>query len=526
MLNRVLCVVAALAAAARPALAVDPPARVLLNHTGRLLDADDNPVDGTHTLKFTLYRGAVGVSFVWEDELQVNVVKGIYALTLGDVDAGGEELTLDDFDGSERWLGIKVDGVELNPRLLLGVVPYAVHALNADHAAAADAATHATSADSATNAGHATSADSATNAGHATAADSATNATHAASADSATTATTATNLSGGSVDATSIKINGSTVIDGTGQFQGPTTSLNADKLDDLDSTAFALAGHDHDARYYTKAQLDTPAGGDTLKSVDWARLKSVPAGFADGDDANSGGTLTGITTSGGLTGSGASGSVALGVNTAQIQKRVTGACTSGDTIKAINEDGTVACETARPVNDVYTHWGFDTCASGDTVLYAGYAYAGWYDHIGGTPNPVCFKAGDPGPAYNASNHGSYLVALGMYYTGNDTSHQAAGVTNRRSIPCAICATKKVCTQMVGTQTCPTNWTAAYAGELVGAHYNWEHDFESFCYELNNTAATTPQANLNQIFAASTGDGSYMMTGIDSYRHVKCAICCR
>ncbi len=38
--------------------------------------------------------------------------------------------------------------------------------------------------------------------------------------------------------------------------QGPGSGLNADLLDGLNSTAFALATHDHDARYYTKTESD------------------------------------------------------------------------------------------------------------------------------------------------------------------------------------------------------------------------------------------------------------------------------
>ena len=177
------------------------------------------------------------------------------------------------------------------------------------------------------------------------------------------------------------------------------------------------------------------------------------------------------------------------------------------------------------INSTYVRWGKNTCGT-DTVLYNGWAYGGWYSHIGGSGKPVCMKEGDPGASYNGSNHGSYLVALGTVYTGNNASHQLAGVTAKRGIPCATCATSRACYELVGSSTCATGWTAAYEGELAGGYYNYEGDLDTFCYELNNAAAQTQHANLNQVFAASTGAAGYMIGNVAGYRHVKCALCCK
>jgi hypothetical protein len=56
------------------------------------------------------------------------------------------------------------------------------------------------------------------------------------------------------------------------------------------------------------------------------------------------GTITGVTTGGGLTGGGTTGSVGIGVNAAQIQKRVTGNCGAGEAVRVVAEDGTVTCQ--------------------------------------------------------------------------------------------------------------------------------------------------------------------------------------
>jgi len=178
------------------------------------------------------------------------------------------------------------------------------------------------------------------------------------------------------------------------------------------------------------------------------------------------------------------------------------------------------------VNDTYTKWGVASCGAGDELLYAGYAFGTWYSHGGGSPKPTCMKEGDPGVAYNGANHGSYLVALGTYYSGNDASHQPAGVSDRRSIPCAKCATPKTCYQVDGSATCAGGWSTLYSGELVGGYYNYGGNLDAFCYELNNAAPQTQNANLNQVFAASTGDPGYMIGNVTGYRHVKCAVCCK
>ena len=70
-------------------------------------------------------------------------------------------------------------------------------------------------------------------------------------------------------------------------------------------------------------------------------LLSVQTGAAD---ANSGGTITGVTAGAGLAGGGVSGTVSLKVDTTRIQNRVSGICAVGRSIREISEAGNVTCE--------------------------------------------------------------------------------------------------------------------------------------------------------------------------------------
>jgi hypothetical protein len=79
--------------------------------------------------------------------------------------------------------------------------------------------------------------------------------------------------------------------------------------------------------------------------VHWTKLKGVPAGFADGLD-------NGVDKAGfGLT-KNLFPEVNLAVDTARIQRRVTGACGAGQAIQSIGADGSTTCDT----DAVYHGW--------------------------------------------------------------------------------------------------------------------------------------------------------------------------
>ena len=135
-----------------------------LAHQGRLLDADETPLDGVHSLRFALYNDTDTV--VWEETHTVDIINGFYSAILG-ADEGGNPLDTSMLAGGALTLEITLDGGDpLEPRQALLSVPYAI------------------------------------------------------------LATTSTNLDGGTVDATEIRVNGEVVVDTGGAWVGETPSVN------------------------------------------------------------------------------------------------------------------------------------------------------------------------------------------------------------------------------------------------------------------------------------------------------------
>jgi hypothetical protein len=109
---------------------------IVFNHSGRLLDEADNAVDGAVRLTFKFYasKDPEDTTSVWSESYDLTAFKGMYAVELGKTFGNKQAIAATLFPpGEERWLGITVGtGAELSPRLRMGSVPYALHALDAD----------------------------------------------------------------------------------------------------------------------------------------------------------------------------------------------------------------------------------------------------------------------------------------------------------------------------------------------------------------------------------------------------------
>lgn len=103
-----------------------------LAHQGRLLDADQAPLDGTRDLTFRLYDAAEDGTLLWEDNVSETFTSGFYSAILG----ADEANLLDDgiFATPPVFLELTVDdGEPLLPRQEINSVPFALRAGTAEN---------------------------------------------------------------------------------------------------------------------------------------------------------------------------------------------------------------------------------------------------------------------------------------------------------------------------------------------------------------------------------------------------------
>ena len=95
-----------------------------LNHQGRIIQSDDNPVSSVANVIFKLYLAPTGGSVIWSQTLSVAFDNGYYSVVLG---PGTPELSAEIFDVSDLYLGVTLEGTsEFEPRYQITSVPYAI----------------------------------------------------------------------------------------------------------------------------------------------------------------------------------------------------------------------------------------------------------------------------------------------------------------------------------------------------------------------------------------------------------------
>ena len=122
-------VMAAQSAGSGPASAQVP---LLVNFSGVLADVNGKPLSGMVGVTFSLYQEQQGGSPLWLETQNVQATKtGSYTVALGSASSQG--LPANVFvAGEARWLGVRPQGQDEQPRVLLVSVPYALKALDAE----------------------------------------------------------------------------------------------------------------------------------------------------------------------------------------------------------------------------------------------------------------------------------------------------------------------------------------------------------------------------------------------------------
>lgn len=120
-----------------------------VTHQGRLVDDEGQAVTGDTELTYTIYDAATGGAVLWQQEMTADLDdNGFYTVELGGAQNPMDSVVLQD---GQAWLGLSVDGDdEMEPRLSLNSVPFALIAERAGSAESADHADHADTASIAT----------------------------------------------------------------------------------------------------------------------------------------------------------------------------------------------------------------------------------------------------------------------------------------------------------------------------------------------------------------------------------------
>jgi trimeric autotransporter adhesin len=104
----------------------------LVNYSGRILDELGKPQSGVAGVTFSIYKDQYEGSPLWLETQNVTAdSKGGYIVQLGATKPDGLPLELFT-SGEARWLGVRVNNSEEQPRVLLLSVPYALKAADAE----------------------------------------------------------------------------------------------------------------------------------------------------------------------------------------------------------------------------------------------------------------------------------------------------------------------------------------------------------------------------------------------------------
>src|SRR5580658_485540 len=127
----VIVLLCSLAAAQSTNSTQSPVVPQLVNFSAKAVDEQGKSVSGIVGLTFAIYSSQQGGAPLWMETQNVAAdAKGNYTVQLGAASAQGLPLNLFS-SGEARWVGVRINGGEEQPRVLLLSVPYAFKAADA-----------------------------------------------------------------------------------------------------------------------------------------------------------------------------------------------------------------------------------------------------------------------------------------------------------------------------------------------------------------------------------------------------------
>lgn len=208
-------------------------------------------------------------------------------------------------------------------------------------------------------------------------------------------------------------------------------------------------------------------------------------------------------------------------------------------------DGDPACDVSEDINGdglcdvwdcrggqrgvLFTRWGRDDCPGDTTLVYAGFAAGGSYNHSGGTSSTLCLSAEPTWDDYSDADENPSLLYGVEYETGVVGMVSLQQLHNEDAL-CAVCLDTDANLQLMvpGTQVCPAGWNSRYQGYLMGGQYNEARNTELVCVDREPEGRPGGSANDNgALWYPTEAECGSLPCGGETYvqnREVTCSVC--